>query len=85
MVSDGFTPRLAEMVEPSMTCRPRYPYITTPVMGMSNRALQPAPAMPSILSATRCATSCPAGIQVGFGSPAPCLVVIVRPNSPRLV
>ena len=53
------------------------------VSGMLNSSPQVPPATPSIFSAMRRVTSLPAGIQVGFGSPWPCLLSIMR--KPNLV
>ena len=53
------------------------------VSGMLNSSPQVPPATPSIFSAIRRVTSLPTGIQVGLGSPWPCLLVNRRMPSLR--
>jgi hypothetical protein len=54
------------------------------VIGMLNRSPQVPPAIPPMLSASCRVAWLATGIQLGFGSPAPCLEVSrARPNRLR--
>ena len=55
------------------------------VIGMLKTSFQPPAGKPPMRLATRRTASWPIGIQVGFGSPWPCLEVSRRPKRPGLV